>query len=379
MHLLLLLPLVLLWACGPKPLVPASPLDTPANHCARGIAQIEHGDLPGAAAELDRAEALNRHYPGVATGRALLAMAEGNYFRAQQQVEVALHEDDNFVDAYIAWGRVVAGRARAERAQGDAWLEEASRAFGEALRRDPQNPAALYYQGMACVQALRFAEGRQALSRVVALNRGEWVERAMTEMERVQAVERAAPGSRAGQEIGLSERLTRAELAVLLVEELRVGDLVRKRGLPVRAPAFQPAGPADTAATALPTDLAGCWARHWVEEVLGLGVPGLEVFPDGSFQPDSTVSRASYALVNQGLLVLLAGDPTLTTRYVGQESTFPDVRGDSYAYNAIALSTARGIMEADRRSGCFRPADPVSGAEALLMMRELQNAFRTEF
>jgi hypothetical protein len=36
-------------------------------------------------------------------------------------------------------------------------------------------------------------------------------------------------------------------------------------------------------------------------------------------------------------------------------------------------------MRPDPVSGRFRPEDPVSGAEALLIIRELQNAVRMEF
>ena len=83
--------------------------------------------------------------------------------------------------------------------------------------------------------------------------------------------------------------------------------------------------------------------------------------------------------MNQGILTLITGDASLATRYVGEASRFPDVRGDFYAYNAIALNAERGIMPADSISGCFRPDDPVSGPEALLIIRQLQNAVRLEF
>ncbi len=101
--------------------------------------------------------------------------------------------------------------------------------------------------------------------------------------------------------------------------------------------------------------------------------------PDNTFRPEKPLTRASYARVNQGILDLITADQGLSTRYVGEESRFPDVRGDSYAYNAIAVSVERGIMSADRITGRFRPDETVSGAEALLMIRELQNAVRMEF
>ena len=125
--------------------------------------------------------------------------------------------------------------------------------------------------------------------------------------------------------------------------------------------------------------MAHYWAKPWIDEVVALGVPGLELFPDRTFQPEQPLTRANYAMVNQGVLVLLSGDPSLATRYIGEQSRFPDVRGDFYAYNAIALRTERGFMKTDKRTGLFYPDRTVSGAEALVMVRELQQSFRMEF
>ena len=75
------------------------------------------------------------------------------------------------------------------------------------------------------------------------------------------------------------------------------------------------------------------------------------------------VTRAGYARVSEGGLTLITACPSLSTGYVGETSRFPDVRGDSYAYNAIAVSVERGTMSADRTTGRFRPEDRVSGVE----------------
>ena len=65
---------------------------------------------------------------------------------------------------------------------------------------------------------------------------------------------------------------------------------------------------------------------------------------------------------------------------MGQESRFPDLRADNYAYNALALCLERGLLKiADRRTGAVNPEGPVSGAEALLAIREFQNSFRVEY
>ena len=229
-----------------------------------------------------------------------------------------------------------------------------------------------WYRAHAYLEAGDMVAARKVLTSILETNRGIWLEPAMAEIEQIQMVERAGPGSDLGKQIGFKETITRGELAVLLVEELKIGELFAKRS---------PTWAEDTSSKDItrPSDIDYSWSRPWIEEVLGLGVHGLEPFHDGTFHPDEPITRAHYALVNQGVLVLLSGDNSLTTRYIGESSRFPDLRADHYAYNAVALSIERGIMKVDRRSGAFRPDDGVSGAEALVIIRELQNAFRMEY
>ena len=366
-------------ACGPKPIPPESPLDTAPNHYQRGMEKIDQGDLWGALQEFERAGALDPKYPGVQVGTALVAMEQGDFWKARQAVEKAIHQDGDFIDAHIAAGRIISREGISREEPPEKWLSPALRAFDQAQKKDPANPAVHFFKGQALFAGFQFPEARDAFSRVIEINRGNWVAAAMAKMRTIQMIERAAPGSKVGKKIALVPQITRAELGVLLIEELRLPELVEKRGaLPESTTFRSPQGAATTAETGS-ADIEGSWARPWIEEILALGVSGLERFPDGSFQPDLPITRADYAMVNQGLLIMLSGDSALATRYIGETSRFPDVRGDFYAYNAIALSTERGIMEAERRSGAFRPGDPVSGSEALLMMRELQNAFRMEF
>jgi hypothetical protein len=84
-------------------------------------------------------------------------------------------------------------------------------------------------------------------------------------------------------------------------------------------------------------------------------------------------------MINQSIILMITSKSSLATKYLGEPSRFSDVRSDHYAYNAIALNTDRGIMAADKISGAFRPTDSVSGADALVIIRELQNALRMEF
>ena len=81
----------------------------------------------------------------------------------------------------------------------------------------------------------------------------------------------------------------------------------------------------------------------------------------------------------QNVLIAVTGDNSLATKYIGSVSRFPDVNPSHYAYNAICLVVDRGIMKADTIDGAFGMTEPVSGADALLIIRELQNALRMTF
>jgi len=105
----------------------------------------------------------------------------------------------------------------------------------------------------------------------------------------------------------------------------------------------------------------------------------MELFPDQTFRPDEKITRADYAMLLQNILILATGDENLATKYIGSASRFPDVNASHYAYNAVCLMVDRGIMQADKLSGAFHLNDPVSGADALLIIRDLQNALKMAF
>jgi tetratricopeptide (TPR) repeat protein len=366
-------------ACGPKPVPPQSPLDTAPNHYQRGLAAFEAGSLMEAAREFERARALDSRFPGHLVGSAMVAMAQGDYWRARQDLGRALHQDGRFADAHIALGRVVAAEGIARSYPTETWYREALAAYKKAGESEPGNAAVDYHLGLCHLEAGELEAARAAFGRILEQGRGPYLDQARAELEKVQLIERVAPGAAWGMKIARLPRITRAELAVLLLEELRVDDLVRQRRLPARQPQFFAPGQDSAAAPPRAADLSGCWAQPWIEEILRLEIPGLEVFPDRRFEPQRILDRGSLAVVIQGILVMVTGDQELATRYLGETSRFPDVRSDSYAYNAIVLNAERGIITADHLTGLFHPEAPVSGAEAMQVIRQLQAAVRFEF
>ena len=379
-RLTLLAGVMLCVACGPKPLPQASQFDTAANHYGMGLDRLEAGDLAAATDEFDRARQLDPKFPGGYVGEALLCMMQGDFDGARAQARKAIDRSDTFVDAHVALGRIVTQEGLARGRDTDDWLKEAMNSYGRAEDKGGSDSTIDFHRGMSYLKAFRLGQAREALSLVVARKRGSLVTRANKEIESIQRIERAAPGTDIGMRIALVPRIRRAELAVLLIEEFKLKEVIAKRRPATADVSFRDPGQTPSATAQLTaSDTDGHWAQRWTEQILAIELPGLELFPDGTFLPDEEITRANFAMVNQSVLILVTGEHSLATRYLGERSRFADVRGDSYAYNSIATNVDRGIMSAERITGDFRPTDPVSGAEALLIIRDLQNALRLEF
>ncbi len=138
-------------------------------------------------------------------------------------------------------------------------------------------------------------------------------------------------------------RLTRADLAALL--DVKVTALGR-------APGADPP---------VATDISGSWARDHILRLLGLGV--LEVFPNHTFQPATTVRRADMAQAVSRVLDLLG-------RPVRPAPVLVDVPAASLHHDAAARAVAEGLMDVSPE-GRFDPWRAVSGPEAVLIIEAL--------
>lgn len=370
--------LVAMASCGPKPIKRESVLDTPENHYKQGLRELEKGNLDGAMEEFERAKGIDKKYALAYSGIGLVWAEKGDFDKALDHADQALDLDDKSVEAYVVKGRILTMRRK-----GDDWLDDAIQQYDKAIKLNPNSGMAYYYKGTTYKMAYKFSDAAAAYRKVIEI-KGEYAKKANEEWEVVQKIERAAPGTQVGAKIALIEKIDRADLAVLLLEELKLKELLDKRRkknydtgyqAPDNPQEFrQPAAaPAEAA-----TDIANHWAKNWIKEVISLDMPGLKPFPDHTFKPDDMVNRGHFAMAIQDVLIMISNDDKLATKYMGEESHFPDVRSDHYAYNAIALCAERGIMKANL-DGSFGLENPVSGADALLTIRELQNALRQEF
>lgn len=363
--------------CGPKPIDKESVLDTAPNHYNQGMRELKIGQLDTATEEFQRATALDPDYAGGYVGMGLVMAEKGDFKEALELVDKGIGKDDQFLDGLIAKGRILVMEKR-----GDDWVDKAVKQFEKALKVNPESEKAYFYMGMAYKEAYEFGEAVTAFGKVVAM-KGDFAKEANAEWELVQKIQRAAPGTEIGAKIALIPEIDRADLAVLFVEELKLLEVLKAKQPKVYDTRFRPPEDpremevAKKEMMAAATDIGNHWAKNWIEDVLKAGA--IDAFPDHTFRPDDMITRSNYAMFLQNIIIAVTGDQTLATKYIGTPSRFPDVNASHYAYNAICLAVDRGIMKADTMDGAFGMSDHVSGADALLIIRDFQNALRMTF
>jgi tetratricopeptide (TPR) repeat protein len=363
-------------SCGPKTIKPESVLDTPDNHYRQGMRLYERGDYTGAENSFNRAKGMNAKYVPAYAGLALVEASKKNFKEAEDYINKGLLLDAQNREVLIAQGRVICMERK-----GDDWWEKAIKSYDKALKNNPNDSEIWFYKGEAYKWAYKFADAVSAYAKVVE-NKDDWSGKANAEWELVQKIVRAAPGTKIGSKIALIEKIDRADIAVLFVEELKLPEVLEKKREKVYDTSFKaPEDPLaykakQTLAEQGPTDIADHWAKEWIKEIVDLA--GMEMYPDHTFHPDELITRAEFALLIQNILILSSGDPSLATKYFGEESHFPDVNSSHPAYNAIVLCIDRGIMKT-KMDGSFGLKDNVSGADALLTIRDFQNALRLTF
>jgi hypothetical protein len=363
--------------CGPKPVKEESLLDTPDNHYSQGLRELKMGQLDRAEMEFNRATALNPDYPGGYVGMGLVLAEKGDFEKALDSADKGIGKNPKFIDGPIAKGRILARQKK-----GEDWLKDAVKQFDKALKLDPNSEKALFFKAEAFKEALQFSDASTLLSQVIAL-KGDFSKDANAEWEIIQKIQRAAPGTKMGAKIALINEIDRADLAVLFVEEMKLVEILQKRQPKVYDTKFRP--PADPTAMetakkeiqAAATDIEKHWARNWIEDVIKAGA--MEPFPDRTFRPDDKITRVNYAGFIQNILIAVTGDQGLATKYIGSPARFPDMNPANWAYNAVCLCVDRGIMKADPIDGTFGPSQTISGADALLIIRDFQNALRMTF
>jgi len=368
---------VMMTSCAKPPRKPEAALDTPEHHVFSGNKLLDKGDYAGAQREFDLAIQLDKKYSPAYVGLGLVFGYQNNFEKAFENMKKAkglAEKPDDKVTAHVGMIRLYSMERK------EKWLDKAEDEFSDAIKANPKSSAAYFYMGKAYKFAFNFDKAGEMFKKVLDLNDKYLIE-ADNEWKVVQKIQRADPGSMIGKQIALIEEIGRADVAALFVQELLLEKLYEKRtprrfdtGYQAPTKKFE----ADRIVKAEPaTDIQNHVLRTDIEAILRLGVRGLEPSPDHKFLPNEKVTRAAYALMIEDILIKVSGDEKLATKFIGSKSPFPDLRNDLPYFNAVMVMTSRGIMEAkDISTGEFAPMGPVSGADALLIIRKLKDELR---
>ena len=369
--------LLSLTACGPKPMAPQAELDTPEHHVANGNKLLEFGKLEDAFKEFHRAKELDPKYSPAYLGMGLVYGLQGNFEKAFESMKAAdryADGDDEELNVDVGYMRLyLEGKEKVD----DDWLNSVYSYYRDAVRIDEKRPEPYFYMGLAYKASYEFRKAAAEFTQVLALDK-DLVAEADREYKIIQRIERAMPGTKVGKKIALLEKIDRADVAALFIEELQIDDLFRRRTPKTFDTSFK--SPEKTfqsgqyVKTPPATDIEDHVLKVDIDAVIELGIKGLQPFPDHTYRPYQPITRAEFAMMIEDILIKITRNEQLATQFIGSPSPFPDLRSDLPYFNAVMVVTTRGIMEtADAGTGEFQPMATVSGADALLSIRTLKN------
>jgi tetratricopeptide (TPR) repeat protein len=364
---------------------------TPAFYPARaahGYARLAARDAAGAVASFDAALAARPGYVPALAGRAEALVAGNRGVEAIAALEALIAADPDRTAARTRLEtlrlQVIEGliaEARAARQRND--LDAARAAWTKAVEASPDSVD--FLRELAQVE-------RQAGQLDAALTRA----RAALLLDDSDAPTHALVGDIEAARGNLRPALDAFQRAAARDPRpeyaARVADLERRVDLAAMPEAFRSIGSrgavsrADLAALIgvrlerllaaartqpipLMTDVRGHWAQRWILDVARAGV--MEVFPNHTFQPGTTVRRADLARV-VGLVYgrVQAADPAAAARWRGRTVEITDVAAGNAVREAADLAVEAGIIGLDP-GGAFSAARAVSGQEAIAAIDRL--------
>lgn len=381
-------------SCAKPPREAAGKLDTPDHHVLRGQDAIERDDWDGAEREFNLALSLDKEYGPALSGQGIVTAhkaaapglkADDRKKRAEQAIDLgeqgrkrAKNDDEKRV-AYVGLIRIHQTAKYPEK-----WLGEAEDAYKSAVKLDERkvDPDPAFFMARAYRDAFDMQRASDLYRQVLGMNRGRG-QQADAELAVVQKILRAEPGSLHGKIVAFEPSITRADTAALFVEELQLTKLYERGNASRFDTGFKAPASGQMQADQLQripdaTDIKDHPLRSDIEEVMKLKVAGLEPSADHKFYPNEKVLRAEFALMVEDILTRVTGEQGLKTRFIGQRSPFPDVRNDAYYFNAVQTVVSRNLMEPKNKiQGVFGPTDPVTGADALLVLRQMKDELRS--
>jgi len=165
--------------------------------------------------------------------------------------------------------------------------------------------------------------------------------------------------------------ITRAEAADLLVRGLDLQVRLAATGTPDSAPPL--ALPTETGLvdpTPFPQDAVHDARLGSIAFATGIRLRGLEIRPDGRFEPDRAILRAEWALALEDVLMRAGGGAAAEAAAVEAQPAPPDVPAEHFARGAARTAIALDLL-ALKENGRFDLVGLVTRGEALVSVSRL--------
>ncbi len=393
-HGMILIVLTLFAACGGcasrQVATCTAPQDNPKLHYVTGMEFIEKGDFRAGRQRLERAiycdAAFSPAYSGLGIVAAHIAAETKDHAaktaeegRMEGHLRRALAEARSDEDRFARLIAVI--RSQTTLGEKD-FIETAKEAYRQADYVNLKGSDLLYYQGREAIdyymgiayrEAQEFPQAKGRFEAVLnATKDGRWngkADRAWKETDKIVRAMAGVTVSDLGKKIAVKRTVSRAEMTALLTHELKLDTFSPKEAAhPSPAPR-------------VPVDIASSPIREEILGVLRWNLRGLEPSYDAAsgaylFIGARAVKRGEMALLLEDMVIRITGDEKIASAYLGHEkSPFIDIPPTSRFYNAAMNATTRGLMEGEV-GGAFRVDEPISGADAVLAVRSLENTMK---
>lgn len=352
-------------SCASPDRTPMSFLDTSEHHTYTGMVLMKQDKVSDAEREFALAIKLNRESSLGHAGIALVNAHRGNLksaFESVGKAEQFARRDRERLFAHIVKIQLYTTSRQS------GWIDRAEEEFRSAMAIDPRSSAAWYFMGRALMMNYEFSRAGVHFIKVLDLN-DEYIEQADSAWKRMKQILALGPLPEQVEEVVIADRLTRGQLALLLVEELQIEELYRGLGiyggLPDSAPVIQ--------------DIETYRYAGEIKKIVNIGVEGLRVYPDQKFYPHDLITRLNLAVALYDILVKVWGEE-LIFEYPLEGPVVESIDHRHPNYKAVTAIASLDIMS----SGLFdssrlAPYAPLSGADALTAIYNLKNALLIGF
>lgn len=338
--------------CGSRRYPLEAKLSAPTHHIEVGMKFLEKDKLDDAKREFRLALEVFPTAVKARVGLALISAQQGDEREAWEHLkraEALAKDDEHKLD-------VLVGKIRlADLLYSQELLSVAKEAFNQAMGLRPGYAPACFYMAKVYEHAFMFKNAKRLLNSVLK-SKNPLDLQAYNELDKLEKIQRAQPISLLAKEIGLKDKITKAEMAALLAHELKLPQILE----------------IGHTLNIVLKDIGNQRFKREIELIVPLGIKELSATVDGYFDPQMVLTKAAFCQIAGSIWYKLTG---AQIELKNLRSPYKDLKAKQPYYNACMICLIKGIVVPKNRAK-FGALMPVSGADVLLGLRRLREEAR---